>query len=192
MPRQMLLAAASTLALAACDPVVDKPATPPAPTPDASQQTWLCGREFENKAWGFQRRGNVIDMQGNIWHYDFKGSPTALPNPWQAKDLAHMSKDELKMRYNGAMVTATKIPAADIARNFPLITEAAKAQLTERKIAGADRGANVLYCYSYDAASHNYAQILLDQNGDWTQTNPSDAAKKLIAWLDSAIGPQVE
>ena len=190
MSRQMLFAAASALTLVACDPVADKPATPP--TPSASQQTWLCGREFENKAWGFQRRGNVIDMQGNIWHYDFKGSPTAFPNPWQANDLAHMSEDELKMRYNGAMVTPTKTPAADIARNFPLIAEAAKAQLTERKMAGADRGANTLYCYSYDAASHSYAQILLDQNGDWTQTNPSDAGKKLITWLESAIGPQVE
>src|SRR5262245_29014772 len=102
MPRSIRFAARTVLALAARAPPPVKPATPPGPppqppvttpvstptttpepTPVTTQQTWLCGREYVNHAWGYQRRGVVVDMAGNVWRYDFRGSPTALVNPWQ-------------------------------------------------------------------------------------------------------------
>ena len=190
MSRHALLAAVSIVTLTACDADATKPSTPPADpaaTP-TTQQTWLCGREYHNQAWGYQRRGVVLDASGNIWRYDIKSSPTALVNPWQAKDLANMSEEELKLRYNGAVTSGQKVPAAEIAANLPLITEAAAAKPTEPKGVGADMGSNTLYCYTYDAGRRTYAQIMLDQKGDWESTNPSDAAKTLAAWLDKALG----
>jgi len=187
MPRQALLAALSIVALTACEGGANRPPTPPDPAP-VTQQTWLCGREYVNMAWGYQRRGLVLDTQGNIWKYDFRGSPTALVNPWGPKDMANMSEEELKLRYNGATVTGTKVPTQETARHMPLIAEAAQATPTQPQSRGADMGQNTLYCYTYDAASRTYAQVMLDNKGDWDSTNPSQAAKTLGVWLNSRLG----
>lgn len=184
--RTMLAAAASLATLAACDDVATKPVTPPDPAASIAQ-TWICGREYENMAWGYQRRGVVLDAKGTLWRYDIKSSPAALVNPWHANDLAHMSEEELKLRYNGAQAAGT-VPVEEIARHLPLIDEASKAKPTEPKGVGADMGAHVLYCFTYDAATHSYAQVLLDQKGDFESTNPSDAAKTLAAWLNTRLG----
>ena len=187
MSRQTLLAAVSLVTLAACEDVAKRQDTPPIPTLD-TQQTWLCGREYVNHAWVYQRRGVVLDTAGNLWRYDFKGSPTALVNPWGPKDMSNMSEEELKLRYNGAMTTGAKVPTEEIARHFPLIEEASNATPTQPKSVGADMGQNTLYCYTYDAAQRTYAQVMLDNKGDWDSTNPSPAAKTLAAWLDSRLG----
>jgi hypothetical protein len=187
MSRQTLLAAVSLVTLAACEEIAKRPDTPPAPMPD-TQQTWLCGREYVNQAWGYQRRGVVLDTAGNVWKYDFKGSPTALVNPWGPKDMSNMSEEELKLRYNGAMTTGAKVPAEEIARHFPLIEEASNATPTQPKSVGADMGQNTLYCYTYDPAKRTYAQVMLDNKGDWDSTNPSPAAKTLAAWLNTRLG----
>ncbi len=190
MPRFMLFATVSAVALAACDDAATRPETPP-PDPAVVTETgqaWLCGREYVNHAWGYQRRGVVFDTAGNIWRYSFKSTPKALVNPWSPKDVNNMSEDELKLRYNGAVVSDEKIPVAEIARHMPLIAEAAKADPTEPKSVGADMGADTLYCYLYDPQRRTYAQVMLDQKGDWESTNPSDAAKTLAAWINSRVG----
>jgi len=185
---RLALAAVSLVTLAACEGAATKPTTPPEPTTAAIQQTWLCGREYVNHAWGYQRSGVVLDAKGNIWKYDFKGSPTALVNPWGPKDMSNMSEEELKLRYNGATVGDAKVPVEEIARHFPLIDEASQATPTQPKSVGADMGQNTLYCYTYDASKRTYAQVMLDNKGDWESTNPSQAAKTLAGWLDSRLG----
>src|SRR5262245_42455142 len=187
MSRHALTAVVSLVTLIGCDDVAaTKPSAPPQPTA-ATQQTWLCGREYVNMAWGYQRRGVVLDTLGNIWTYNIKSSPNALVNPWSPKDLANMSEEELKLRYNGATV-AGKVPVEEIAQHLPLVAEAAKATPTEPKGVGADMGANTLYCFTYDAAKRTYAQVLIDQKGDFESTNPSDAAKQLATWLNEKLG----
>jgi hypothetical protein len=190
MPRLFMLIATSAAALAACDTAATRPETPPPEPPVVTDtgQTWLCGREYVNHAWGYQRRGVVFDTTGNVWRYSFQSSPKALVNPWGPKDMGRMSEEELKLRYNGAMVSGGNIPAEEIARHMPLIAEAAKAKPTEPKSVGADMGADTLYCYLYDPQSRTYAQVMLDQKGDWESTNPSGAAKTLAAWVNSRIG----
>jgi hypothetical protein len=120
MSRFALLATVSLITLTACEDGVKRPDVPPADaaTVAATGQTWLCGREYMNMAWGYQRRGVVLDTSGNLWRYDFKGSPTALVNPWGPKDMSNMSEEELKLRYNGAMVSGAKVPAEEIARHL--------------------------------------------------------------------------
>ena len=49
-------------------------------------------------------------------------------------------------------------------------------------------GQHLLYCYTYDAAKRTYGQVMLDNRGDWDSTNPSPAAKTLVAWLNSRLG----
>jgi hypothetical protein len=176
--------------LTACEEGVKRPDVPPADaaTVAAAGQNWLCGFEYVNHAWGYQRRGAVLDTKGHIWTYDFRSSPTALVNPWGPKDLANMSEEELKLRYNGAADTGQKVTAEEIERHLPLIAEAAKGGATEPKNVGADMGAFTRYCFTYDAASGRYSQVMLDQKGDWETTNPSEAAKTLNAWLTPIVG----
>jgi hypothetical protein len=187
MSRRALLTAVSLVTLVACEEVAKRPDAPPTPTP-STQQTWLCGREYVNQAWGYQRRGVVLDTAGNVWKYDFKGSPTAMVNPWGPKDMSRMSEEELKLRYNGAMVTGAKVPVEEIAKHFALIEDASQAKPTEPSPHGADMGQNTLYCYTYDASARTYGQVMLDNRGDWNSANPSPAAKTLAAWLDSRLG----
>jgi hypothetical protein len=199
MLNRALLAAVSLVTLAACEAEATKPSGPatPTPTPTNAQQTWLCGREYVNHAWGYQRRGLVLDMSGNIWKYDIKSSPAAMVNPWQPTDMAHMTEAELKMRYNGAMVVSGKhVPGPEIEKVFPLIDDASRAKLTEpeargaetgqktRSPRGADMGQTVLYCLKYDARSRTYGEVTLDNNGDMDSTNPSQAARNLRSWLN--------
>lgn len=182
--RSLLAAAASLVTLAACDDVTSKPVTPPDPTATIAQ-TWICGREYENFAWGHQRRGVVLDAQGKLWRYDVKGAPR--DSQWHPKDLANMSEEELNLRYAGAQEAGT-ISIEEIARHLPLIEEASKTKPTEPRGVGADMGANILYCLNYDAATRSYEQVMLDQKGDFESANPSDAAKTLNAWLSTRLG----
>ncbi|MEQ1754206.1 MAG: hypothetical protein ABL973_08725 [Micropepsaceae bacterium] len=158
--------------------------------PSATAQKWLCGREYVNHAWGYQRHGTVIDASGTVLRYDIRSAVNNLVNPWSPKDALHMSEDELKLRYNGATATERKVPAADIAKNYPLIAEAARAKPTDPKMTAADMGQHLTYCLAYDEVTHSYSEVMIDNRGDWTSTNPSPAARTLSAWLDQALGPE--
>lgn len=181
MHRPALTAAAMLVSVAACEEM-------PPGNPNDARQHWLCGREYANQAWGYQRRGVVLDTAGNIWRYEIKGSPTVLVNPWQPKDITSMNEHELKLRYNGAVTTGTKVPVDEIPRHFPLIGQAANATPTPPKSVGADMGQNLLYCYTYIPAQRTYSQVMLDNKGDLESTNPSPAAKILSGWLDGLLG----
>ena len=180
--RRLAVASLSVVTLAACN----TPATtsePPAKEPTA--QRWICGREYENHAWGYQRRGVVLDGTGTVWRYDIKSSPAALVNPWQPKNLTELTETELEVRYNGAAATGKHIDPDDIARHMALIREAASAQPTEPRQIGADMGATVLYCLARNVPGATYRQVLIDQKGDFESTNPSSAAKELAVWLNA-------
>lgn len=158
--------------------------------PLATAQKWLCGREYVNHAWGYQRHGVVIDAQGAVLKYDFRRSTSNQVTPWSPTDPAHLTEDDLKARYEGAKETGKKIPAGDLSKHYPLIAEAAKTKPTEPTMTAADMGQTLTYCLTYDEATHSYSQVLIDNKGDWTNSNPSPAARTLSAWLDQALGPE--
>ena len=178
MLRHAVLASVSLVTLAACEADATKPSPPPAPN---TQQTWLCGREYVNHAWGYQRRGMVLDMSGNIWKYEITGTGDFF----KPADVTTLTEADLKMRYNGAVViSGKKVPLPEVEKYFPLIADAAMAKPTEPAPHGADMGQTLVYCYTYDAGSRTYSQVMLDNKGDWDSTNPSQAAKNLTSWLN--------
>jgi len=177
--KRLAVVLSSLATLAAC--TLPPPAEPP--SREQTPQRWICGREYENHAWGYQRRGVVIDGTGAIWRYDFKGSPNALVNPWQPKNLSGLTDKELDVRYNGASDTGKRINPDDIAQRMALIREAASTPPTEPRQHGADMGETVLYCLARNVPGATYRQVLIDQKGDYESTNPSSAAKELAVWL---------
>jgi hypothetical protein len=186
MLNRTLLAAVSLVTLSACEAEATKPSGPttPTPTPTNAQQTWLCGREYVNHAWGYQRRGLVLDASGNIWKYDVKGGAGSAQ--WNPTDMTRLSEADLKLRYDGAIVVSgKKVPVPEVEKYFPLINDAAQATPTQPSPHGADMGQTLVYCYTYDATSRTYSQVMLDNKGDWDSTNPSQAAKNLTSWLNS-------
>jgi hypothetical protein len=184
MLNRALLAAISLVTLTACEADATKPDLPTTPAP--SQQTWLCGREYVNHAWGYQRRGMVLDVSGNIWRYDVKG---AGARPWNVTDVTRLTEADLKMRYEGAtVVSGKKVPQPEVDKVRPLIGDAAQATPTQPSSRGADMGQTLTYCYTYDAGSRTYSQVMLDNKGDWDSTNPSQAAKNLRSWLNGWFG----
>lgn len=185
MSRQYLLAAVAVIPLAACEADATKQSVPN--TTPITQQSWLCGREYVNHAWGYVRHGMVLDTAGNIWRYEVKRLPAGQAKPWDPKDVSVLTEEDLKMRYEGAVTTGTKVPADEIAHNMALIEEASNATPTPPKGVGADMGQTLLYCYTYDAAHRTYDQVMLDNRGDWDSTNPSQAAKTLTVWLNSRL-----
>ncbi|MFM9862001.1 MAG: hypothetical protein ACKVRO_00200 [Micropepsaceae bacterium] len=184
MLNRALLAAVSLLSLAACEGV--EATTPPQPTPTTpapSQQTWLCGREYVNHAWGYQRRGMVLDVSGNIWKYEVMGRAGSAQ--WNPTDVTRLTEADLKMRYEGAMVVpGKKVPVPEVEKNVPLIADASQATPPQPTQRGADMGQTLVYCYTYDAGTRTYSQVMLDNKGDWDSTNPSQAARNLRSWLN--------
>ena len=162
-------------------------ATDQAPAPEPTTLPWVCGQEYENYAWGYQRRGVVLAGDGSIWRYDVKGSPATPPNSWHPKDMNALTEAELRVRYNGAIDTGKRVPIDDIAQHLPLVREAATTPPTEGRNAAADMGEKTLYCLVRNVPYGTYRQVLIDQKGDFDRTNPSSAAKALAAWLDGVF-----
>ena len=153
------------------------------PIASGPSQRWICGSEYENFAWGYQRRGVVLDGEGHVWSYDFKGTPTSLPNPWRPKDLNVLTEEELRVRYNGAVDTGQRVDPDDIARHIALIIDASKTLPGEGRHAGADMGETTVYCLARNVPYATYRQVLLDQKGDIETANPSSSARALSSWL---------
>ena len=179
MFRPLLALAAVSMILTACESVARS--QPP-------KQAWICGREYQNQAWGYQRNGIAIDGFGTIWSYRVERSPNIAANRWEPKDVSRLSEAEVAQRYTGATKTGKSVTPADIARQLPLIEQAAQATPTPPKGVGADMGQTLTYCYTYDAETQLYAQVMLDNKGDWDSTNPSPQASALKSWLGSVFG----
>jgi hypothetical protein len=172
-------------ALAASGAEAAKPSAPATPTTTPSEQTWICGREHENYAWGYRRAGMVLDASGNIWTYEI-----SKPRGWNPPDMKRLTEADLHMRYKTATAVAgKKVPSPEIAKQLPLIAAAARAKRTKPSQSGADSGSTLVYCYTYDARARVYSQVMLDETGDWKSTNRSQAAKSLTAWLDGLFKP---
>ena len=83
--------------------------------PPASGQNWVCGQEYVNHAWGYQRRGAVVDISGTVWRHTTQGGPAAGDQMWQPKDVSRLTEETVGQRYKGATPDATKVPAAQMA-----------------------------------------------------------------------------
>ena len=159
------------------------------PSPPAVGQNWICGIEYVNHAWGYQRRGLVIDAQGKVLRHDVRPDGKAPAGRWMPADVSRMSAQELAPRYEGARETGRSVPVAEIAQHLPLIAEAARTKPEEARTTAADMGSWTTYCLLHDASSGTYAQVMLDERGDLTSSNPSPAARKLAAWVTRVAGP---
>jgi len=184
MPRYapaLLAAFGLTLGLSACEALPAAPSTPIA-------QTWVCGREYVNHAWGYVRYGTVFDRDGNVWRYNSRNIPEQVSHPWNASDLTNLTEDDLKARYFGATKADLHLMPGDIAHHLPLVADAANGKLTEPRMTAADMGEFVSYCYLYDAGRHSYRDVILEEHGDLTMTNTSPAAKELASWIERSLG----
>lgn len=159
------------------------------PSPPAVTQNWICGIEYVNHAWGYQRRGLVIDAQGKVLRHDVRADGNPPAGRWMPADVTRMSAQELAPRYEGARETGRTVPVAEIAQHLPLIAEAARTKPDEARTTAADMGSWTTYCLLHDASSGTYAEIMLDERGDLTSANPSPAARKLAAWVNRIVGP---
>lgn len=158
------------------------------PSPPAMAQNWICGIEYVNHAWGYQRRGLVIDAQGKVLSHDVRPDGKLPAGRWMPADATRMTEQELASRYEGARETGRSAPVAEIAEHLPLIAEAARTKPGEAKTTAADMGMWTTYCLLRDASSGTYAQVMLDERGDMTSSNPSPAARKLSAWVNRVAG----
>ena len=138
---------------------------------------WICGREYENHAWGYTRSGAVIDGQGRILSYQYSGSP---PKFHSGDDY---TEEELATRFEGAKPTEKSIPREELARILPLIGEASEGKMSEPKREGADMGSTTLYCLLHDSEKARYREIPLVYSGDASSERDSESAKKLVGWL---------
>lgn len=159
------------------------------PSSQAAGQKWICGTEYVNHAWGYQRRGLVIDAEGKVLRHEVRPDGEAPAGRWMPADTARITGQELAPRYLGGRDTGRTVSASEIAEHLPLIAEAARTKATEPKMTAADMGAWTTYCLLHDATTGTYAQVMLDSRGDMTSSNPSPAARKLSAWVNRVTGP---
>ena len=162
--------------------------TAPVASSQGAGQPWVCGIEYVNHAWGYQRRGLIIDGSGKVLRHDVRADGKPPAQRWMPADAAHLTEQDLAARYEGARATDRTVPPTEISAHLPLIAEAAATKPGEGQTTAADMGSWTTYCLLRDARTATYAEVLLDERGDLTRSNPSPAARQLSAWVTRTVG----
>lgn len=131
----------------------------------------------QNRAWGHQDRGWLIDgagvIKGFAWPEDFR-----LPD-----STGMIAYEDLVHNLQLTDTVLQRIPMEELNEYRALIPGAAKGTISEGRNIAADAGSSVLSAYLYDEEAVAYRYVFLAESGDWEQFNESPEAEQLVDWL---------
>lgn len=172
-----ILAAAAVVALVAgaCSNAINflPPEDPEAP---------LFEVESRNAAWAFHWSGYYVDGEGRVYRWN-----RSQGGPDEALSDSVLTPAQLAAKYTPNRTLVKTLPAGEALQRYQLVSEAARGDLAELKMACADAGGLTLSAWVHDPADGNFHRILLHQRGDMATTRRSAAARTLWRWLDQVV-----
>lgn len=140
--------------------------------------------EYINYAWGFQHQGWFIDSTGKVYSYNLPESDT-----WNSGDEnGVISASDLNENLSKAHSTGYTINTRELASKIDLINKAKLGEISEPVQVGADAGAMIYSCYTYDSSTKSYKRVILKKLGDYRVDNNSKSAYYLYKWMESVKG----
>jgi hypothetical protein len=136
--------------------------------------------EIEYVNLGFTRvwRGHYVDATGNVYAYDRSRLGQA---PGQQTDFTHA---QLMDKYNVGRVHVRTLSTAELQPISLLIPAAAQAQLPAPEVRCADAGVLSFRAYIFDHQAAVFRPVAIRMEGDQVQANPSEAAGRILQYLD--------
>lgn len=154
-----------------------------------ADQDVIFARIFENHAWGNTFEGWIIDNAGYVRGFSLDRNPQLK---WiKFSEAGFNSVDEVFQNFLQTDTTFTILPLADLYKYYQLIPEASKGILSEASQQGADMGQFSYYALQYFPEDKKYRWVLLKSSGDFTISNTSKEAVKILSFLkdiDSSLG----
>src|SRR5207237_106692 len=121
-----------------------------------------------------------VDRDGGVYRYT-GGERLRTP---KRDDI---TEEELEAEYSQGRSLVRTVTAQELAKIVPLIEAASRGSYSDRERRGADQGATVTLCYTYDPTTKRYRQVELEVSGDWSYRNLSPGAQQLTRWLTSIV-----
>lgn len=131
----------------------------------------------ENFSWTYTLRGFFIDSDGGVWTYDHSDDKW-IPTPNRA---GRLSSVDLADKFEHAKKVVVLDPLV-VREKVRLIRSASHGAIS-RFSQSRDQGRYAHVAYLYDADRNDYRAIVLATEGDSVESNSSDAAAELLAWL---------
>lgn len=154
-----------------------------------ADQDILFARIFENHAWGDIFEGWFIDNAGYVRGFSLYRNPDLQ---WiNFSEAGFNSTEEVFQNIMQADTTLTTLPIVDLYKYYQLIPEASKGVLSEADPQGADMGQYSYYALHFFPEENKYRWVLLKSAGDFTISNTSKEASKILSFLqdvDSSLG----
>lgn len=146
-----------------------------------ANQDVLFARIYENHAWGDAFEGWIIDNSGIIRGFSLSRNPQI---DWIGFTKSGFnSAEEINHNFMQTDTTLEGIPIADLYKYYQLIPEASKGILSEASQEGADMGQYSYYALQFFPGEMKYRWVLLRSEGDFSVSNTSKDAGKILAWL---------
>nr|WP_321410550.1 hypothetical protein [uncultured Carboxylicivirga sp.] len=142
-----------------------------------NNQRILFQVEYVNYAWVYQHNGFLIDCSGNIYYYN-------NPSEWNfIEDDGTFHEKAMNENLTFIDSISHTINYSKIANKAAKIYQASVGPISDLKCEMADAGTIVYSAYILNNQSHKYHRILLNQIGDCSRENLSQAAIQLYHWL---------
>lgn len=145
----------------------------------SGKQTILFQLEYINYAWGYQHRGYIIDLDGNVLTYN-------NPEEWNFPDN-DFSISERQVAENIARCkhSGKKIIKEELLKYTNYIKNIALSKVTALKNVAADAGSLEFICYQYSESTGMYKGYIIKTEGNFTSENLNFFSKKTAAWMRS-------
>jgi hypothetical protein len=145
---------------------------------DYSNQRVLFQVDYENHAWGFQHRGWMVDLCGNVYCFD-------KPDNWTfCDDKGFITDSAMNVNLNSTNGICGHVDVAELHSMAAMIGPASQGKISEPVTERYDSGATTYQAFVYDSIAHKYQRVVLRQAGDWSCENQSGAGRLLANWLD--------
>lgn len=169
MLRFLLLSITSIFLLSGCDSDPKK------------EQVYQLAVLYENYAWGTQRQGLYLTVDGELFSY-------INNEKIEDYDSVVVGKTYSESYLNNLISDSEHLlEAIDSSVHNNLITktkDVEKAQISESTYECTDAGQLLFVSFEFNSNTGDYTPILLEQRGDLAAINLSDSAKFLVEWLD--------
>lgn len=139
---------------------------------DSTETKMIFRLEYENYAWGYVGGGWLIDLNGNVYHYEYK--------------LGKYEQGRQKFEFKTTPTLISRVAPELLTEKLLWSRKAAQGKFN-RKNAANDAGSRVYSAFLANPLTNKFVEIKLKESGDWEEINSAPEAAALVKWLDTVF-----